>query len=129
VVSLSAPVQITETIMDKVVLFAFRGDLLCFVHVLLNGLDMKDKGMDARIVFEGESVNLVGELEKEGTMFRPLYLKAKEAGIIDGACKACSAKLGATEAVKAAGLPLLEGVQGHPSMADYMAKGYKIITF
>lgn len=115
--------------MEKVALFAFRGDLLCFVHVLLNALDMKERGMDARIIFEGESVTLVGQLEQEGTMFRPLYLKAKEAGLIDGACKACSAKLKATEAVQAAGLPLLEGVQGHPAMGDYMARGYRIITF
>ena len=115
--------------MNKVALFAFRGDLLCFVHVLLNGLDLKERGADARIVFEGESVTLVGQLEQEGTMFRPLYLKAKEAGIIDGACKACSAKLGATEAVQAAGLPLIEGVQGHPAMGDYLARGYQIITF
>jgi len=30
--------------MKKVALFAFNGELMCFVHVLLNALEMKDKG-------------------------------------------------------------------------------------
>ena len=29
--------------MKKVVLFAFNADVMCFIHVLLNALDMKDK--------------------------------------------------------------------------------------
>jgi len=110
-------------------LFAFNGELMCFVHVLLNGLDMKAKGIDARIVIEGAAVTLVAELEKESCPFHAPYVKAKEAGIIDGVCKACSAKLGALDAAKASGLPLLNDMMGHPSMAAYTAKGYSIITF
>jgi hypothetical protein len=30
--------------MKKAALFAFNGESICFVHVLLNGLDMKKKG-------------------------------------------------------------------------------------
>jgi hypothetical protein len=29
---------------EKLALFAFNGDAMCFVHVLLNGLDLKVKG-------------------------------------------------------------------------------------
>jgi hypothetical protein len=29
--------------MKKVALFAFNGEPMCFVHVLLNALDMKEK--------------------------------------------------------------------------------------
>jgi len=32
--------------MKKVALFAFNGESLCFVHVLLNALDLKDKGYE-----------------------------------------------------------------------------------
>jgi len=28
--------------MQKTAIFAFRGELLCFVHVLLNAIDMRD---------------------------------------------------------------------------------------
>ncbi len=115
--------------MKKVALFAFEGELLCFVHVLLNGLDMAERGMEAQIVLEGASVKLVSALEKEGNPFNALWVKALRAGLLAGACKACSAKLGVLEVVEKAGLPLLEGMNGHPSMAAWMEDGYEILTF
>ena len=39
--------------MPKIVLFVFNGDPMCFIHVLLNALDMKDKGYESKIVIEG----------------------------------------------------------------------------
>lgn len=110
-------------------LYAFNGELMCFVHVLLNALDMTEKGEKAIIVFEGAAVKLVPVLEAGDTPFSPLYFKAKEAGLIDGACKACSQKLGVLDDVEKAGLTLLDDMSGHPSMAAYQAKGYTIITF
>jgi hypothetical protein len=32
--------------MKKIALFVFKGDPMCFIHVFLNALDMKDKGYD-----------------------------------------------------------------------------------
>ena len=37
----------------KVALFAFNGELMCFIHVLLNALDMNKKGYEVKIVIEG----------------------------------------------------------------------------
>ncbi|WP_247648420.1 cytoplasmic protein [Pseudodesulfovibrio sp. zrk46] len=110
-------------------LYAFNGELMCFVHVLLNALDMNEKGKSPLIVIEGAAVKLVGELEKESCPFHALYMKTKEAGLIDGVCKACSAKMKVMEEVQASGLPLLDDMSGHPSMAAYADKGYTIITF
>ncbi|WFS61960.1 DsrE family protein [Pseudodesulfovibrio thermohalotolerans] len=110
-------------------LYAFNGELMCFVHVLLNALDMKDRGKEAIIVFEGAAVKLVPELEKPENPFHQLYQRAREAGLVAGACKACSSKLGVLDAVKASGLPLLDDMSGHPSMAAYMDKGYTVLTF
>lgn len=110
-------------------LYAFNGDLLCFVHVLLNGLDLADKGHNVAIVFEGASVTLVPELEDKSCPFHSLYVTAREKGLIDGACKACSTKLGVLDAVKEAGLPLLDDMSGHPSISGYIAKGYDVLTF
>lgn len=110
-------------------LYAFNGELMCFVHVLLNALDMHEKGTNCVIVFEGASVKLIPELEKKDNPFSDLYFKAKEAGLIDGACKACSAKMGVLDAVKEAGLPLLDDMSGHPSMSAYMVRGYTLLTF
>ena len=110
-------------------LYAFNGEMMCFVHVLLNALDMKAKGTECTIVFEGASVKLIPELESGNTPFSPLYFKVKEAGLIDGACKACSSKMGVLDAVKEAGIPLLDDMSGHPAMSTYMIKGYTVLTF
>ena len=32
--------------MKKVVLFAFNGDFMCFIHVLVNALDLHEKGYE-----------------------------------------------------------------------------------
>ncbi len=113
----------------KTVLFAFRGDPLCFVHVLLNGLDLHASGREGLIVLEGESVTLVEKMSVPGHFLSDLYGKAESAGIIHGACRACSAKLKATKAVENAGIPLIGDMNGHPAMSGFLAQGYEIITF
>ena len=52
--------------MKKVVLFAFNGEPMCFVHVLLNALDMKEKGFEVRVVIEGAATKLIPDLAAEG---------------------------------------------------------------
>ncbi len=111
--------------MDKVVIFAFNGNPMCFSHVLLNALDMAERGMDARIVIEGEAVTLLKGLEESNN---PLYLKAKEKKLIDAICKACSAKLGVLDYNETLGLPIVGDMSGHPSMARYMEDEYTVIT-
>lgn len=115
--------------MADTVLFVFRGDPLCFVHVLLNSLDMNEKGMDGRIVLEGESVTLVEEMAKPAHFLNALYVKAKAAGLFFGACKACATKLTAIDAIKKEGIPLVGEMSGHPSMANFMAQGIQVLTF
>jgi len=115
--------------MKKVVMFAFNGELMCFVHVLLNAIDMNDKGHEVKIVIEGSATKLVPELAKEDSPMHRLYQKAKGLDLIDGACKACSNKMGVLEAVQGEGLRLLDEMSGHPSMARYREEGFEIITF
>lgn len=115
--------------MQKAVLFAFRDDPMCFIHVLLTALDMREKGMEAGIVLEGAATTLVEQLAGAGHPLHQLYAKAKSQGLFFGACRACSAKLGPLPAIKAEGLPLLDDMSGHPSMAAYMARGYAVLTF
>ena len=76
--------------MKKFALFVFNGDPMCFIHVLLNALDMKAKGSEAKIIIEGASVKLIPELVKSGNPLNGLWKKNFEAGLIEGVCKACS---------------------------------------
>jgi hypothetical protein len=115
--------------MKKFALFVFNGDPICFIHVLLNALDMKAKGHEAKIIIEGASVKLIPELVNPGNPLNGLWKKNLEADLVGGICKACSNKLGTLEAAKAQGLILLDDMSGHPGMASYRDKGYEIITF
>ena len=115
--------------MSKIALFVFNGDPMCFIHVLLNALDMQAKGIDSRIVVEGAATRLIPELAKADHPLHKLWEKAKEAGRVDGICKACAQKMGTLEAAQAQGLALLDDMNGHPGMAAYREAGYEIITF
>jgi len=115
--------------MKKIALFAFNGELMCFIHVLLNALDMKESAYDVRIVIEGSATKLVAELAKDDNPFSGLYEKVKGVGLIDGACKACSNKMGVLSDVEAQGIKLLGDMAGHPAMTRYMEEGFEIITF
>jgi len=111
--------------MIKYAIFAFKGELMCFIHVLLNAIELAKKGKEAKIIIEGEAVTLIEELEKSGN---PLFKKAKEMGLIDCVCKACSAKMGALEYNEKSDIPLCDEMSGHPSMNRFIDDGYRIIT-
>ena len=115
--------------MKKVVLFVFNGDPMCFIHVLLNALDMKEKQYDVKIVVEGAAVNLIPDLAESSNPLHKLWEKAKAVGLVAGVCRACSAKLGTQKAAEAQGLALLDDMSGHPSMAAWRNNGFEIITF
>lgn len=115
--------------MNRVVFFAFRDNPLCFIHVLLNSLDMAQKGMEGIIVLEGEAVTLVPLMAAPVHFLHLLYLKAKTQGLFLGACRACSNKLHVTDAMEREGIPLIGEMSGHPAMADFIEKGYRLLIF
>jgi len=115
--------------MKKFALFVFNGDAMCFIHVLLNALDMHEKGQEAKIILEGASVKLIPDLYRTGSLLNPLWNKALEAGLVAGVCYACAGKLGTLEAAKEQGLVLLGDMSGHPAMLPFRNEGYEIITF
>jgi len=115
--------------MKKAALFVFNGDPMCFIHVLLNALDMNEKGYDAKIIIEGAAVKLIPELVKPGNPLHGLWEKCLETDLFDGVCKACAAKLGTLDAAVEQGLPLLGDMSGHPSMSQYLDQGFDVISF
>lgn len=115
--------------MKKLVLVAFNGESMCFVHVLLNALDMKSRGYDVKIVIEGAATKVIAELRMEGNPLKSLYQKVKGQRLIDAVCKACSTKMKVLDVVEAEGLPIADEMSGHPSLARYVAEGYEVITF
>ncbi|MHA1746202.1 MAG: cytoplasmic protein [Promethearchaeota archaeon] len=114
----------------KFALFMFRDGLMCFGHVLLNALEMFSVGYSVKIIIEGEATNVIPVYHANpNALFGNLYKRAKEEGLIDAVCKACATKMHALEAAQAEQLPIVEELNGHPSMKRYLEDGYQIITF
>ena len=114
--------------MKKIVIFAFQANPLCFIHVLLNALNMEEQGLEGNIILEGEAVKLVPDMAKSDHFLHSLYTKAKERGLIVGACRVCSHKMGVTEAMASENIDLIGDMAGHPAMAEYIKQGYTVIT-
>lgn len=112
--------------MGKYLLYAMRGEKMCFVHVLLNALSLHEPGCTVKIVFEGQSVGLPILLDKENN---PLYRKALYAGLIAGVCLACAKTLGAYDGIAALGLPFISDMSGHAAILPYIQDGYKVLVF
>ncbi len=115
--------------MQPTALFVFNGDPVCFIHVLLNGLDLRAKGMDGRIIVEGAATALLPKLAEPGNPLHKLWEKAKSQGIVEGVCKGCAHKMGTVDEAHRQGLTLLEDMSGHPAMSRYIAEGFAVISF
>ena len=113
----------------KIALVAFNGEPMCFVHVLLNALDMESRGYDVKLVIEGSATKMIKQLQDEKEPFSKLYSDVIEKKLIDCVCQACAAKMGVIDSVQEQGLPLSNEMKGHPSLAKYIEQGYDVITF
>lgn len=110
-------------------LFAFRDDLVVFVHVLKNALDMNEKGWTVKVILEGSATGLLPKLADPEDSLHKIWEQAKKAGLIAGVCKACSMKMGTLEEASRQKLIPLQSMGGHPSMADFMDEGFEILVF
>ena len=114
--------------MNKTAIFAFKGNSICFVHVLLNAIDLHDRGGLVKIVLEGEATKLIVDLRKQEHPLHGLYGKVKKLDLIDGVCRACAVKMDALEDAEAEGLKILDDMAGHAGMAPYIEEGFVIVT-
>jgi hypothetical protein len=113
----------------KIALAAFNGEMMCFAHVLLNALDMADKGFEVKVIIEGQATGLLNKFLDEKAPFSALFRRTLDKGLIDCACRACSAQTNTLEAAQTLGVELAGEMEGHPSLASYRFSGYEIITF
>ncbi len=121
--------------MKKIALFAFNGEPTCFMHVLLNGLDLREKGHDVAVVIEGSATKLIELLARdpgddaEAQTLHRLYEEVKDRGLVDCVCRACSSNMGVIAEVERQGLPFGTEMKGHPSVSRYVDDGYEILIF
>ena len=109
----------------RVALFAFNGAPMCFAHVLLNALDMKEKGFKVKVVIEGTATTQVAELADASKPFANLYRQVLDAGMIDCVCEACSNQTASCESALKQGLALCSEMGGHPGVGRYIEERYR----
>ena len=114
--------------MKKIAIFAFRGEPFCFLHALLNAVDLCERGLGGNLVIEGEATRLLGDLVSPSHFLHSFYEDAKAKGVIDGVCKACSTKMGTIDIAQKEGLSLLQDMKGHPSVGSYIEKGFEVLV-
>lgn len=115
--------------MKKILLVAFQGEPMCFIHVLLNGLELKAAGHECKIIVEGQATTLIPQINKQSHFLNKLFNQAKEAGLIEGVCRACSVKMQVLEQIETIGLPVLDDMSGHPGMAKYIENDFEVLNF
>jgi hypothetical protein len=113
----------------KLALFAFNGEPMCFMHVLLNALDLHDKGNEVKVIIEGAACRLIPDMVREDSLLFRLSEKARSLNLIEGVCRACSNKMGSFDVAKEHGFELLDAMSGHPAMATYLTDGFEVISF
>lgn len=97
-------------------------------HLLLNAVNFHEKGHEVTTVLECASPKLLIGIA-DGSIKLPLFGKAMELGIVDHACKACTAAFSATDAAQKLGVPIKGELSGHSDLLKFVEDGYSIFTF
>jgi hypothetical protein len=113
----------------KLALFAFNGEMICFVHATLNALDLRYQGHEVALVVEGTATKLAPQFAGGYGPFGHLFDQVRQQDLLAGICRACSAKMATLEEVERLGLPLLDDMSGHAGMSPFIQQGFEIITF
>ncbi len=101
-------------------------------NALLMASRLKEKGRDVAVIFQGTGVRWASEVVKSDHPAHTFF-KAVEDKVV-GACCGCADAFGATDDVKASGLPLVKQVDipataGFIDLAQYIEDGYTLVTF
>jgi DsrE/DsrF-like family len=95
-------------------------------------LELKDKGQDVALIFQGAGARWPAEVAKPAHPAHALYHAVADK--VAGVCGGCADVFGATEGVKATGLNLVRerdipGVGGILDLSRYLDQGYRLVAF
>jgi len=97
------------------------------VNALEFAKEMQENNDEVKIVFDGAGTKWVPELIDKQHDAHPLYETVKEN--IDGACRFCSKAFGVINEINNSEVDLLDDYDQHPSLRNYISKGYQVVTF
>ncbi|MDR7606038.1 MAG: hypothetical protein QN116_02190, partial [Armatimonadota bacterium] len=94
------------------------GELARALHALLYAQELHRAGIPAKVVFDGAGTVWLREFSNPAHKYHSVFRRALEAGLLEAACAYCARAFQVTEAVQAAGVPLVDTAEGHPSLAS-----------
>jgi hypothetical protein len=112
----------------KYVFLATDNNKMQLYHLLLNAINFYENGHEVAVVLECASPKLLIGIV-DGVIKLPIFDKAMQIGIIDHACKACTAAFSATEAAQKLGVSLKGELNGHSDLLKFANAGFSILTF
>ena len=102
-------------------------------HAFMHALELDGHGHRVRMILEGDGTRCLAE---QGERFVELFDAAVSRGILSGACKTASAGCATTDAsrnmtafAEQKGVPLLDGMDGHASVGDYVDDGFELVIY
>jgi hypothetical protein len=98
-------------------------------HALLYAKELHEAGFKVEIIYDGAGVKSLAALASNTERpTYPLYQYLKAEGVITGVCEFCSTMMGVEETILQTEIPKLNQINGHPSIARYVAQGYTPIV-
>lgn len=107
-----------------IVVHAGPQELARALHGLLYAQDLHNAGHQVTVIFDGAGTTWVKAFENPEHKYHDAYRATKDLGLIGGVCEYCAGAFGVDEDVKQSGLPLSGEMNGHPSLADLVGKGF-----
>lgn len=104
-----------------------HADLGRVVNAMMTAREAQEYGDEIRFIFDGAGTRWIGELVNPEHGSHRLFVSIRDQ--ITGACQYCAKAFGATEAVQAAGVPLLDEYRQHPSIRALTHDGFQILIF
>ncbi len=97
---------------------------------LANGLEaakefVETDGDEVTVVFDGAGTQWIPELLDEEHSYHGLFEAVREEVV----CDYCADAFGVADSVETDGLTLVDEFEGHPSVREFVADGYDVITF
>jgi hypothetical protein len=101
-------------------------------NALSSAYDLKSKGEDVTILFQGTGTRWIGELTKSEHPFHNLFEAVKDK--VAGVSCACADVFGASDSVSEAGFSFLKdnavpGTSGLPSLHKFVREGYTVVNY
>lgn len=99
------------------------------VHSFLYATELKEKGYDVVLIFDGAGTEWAEELSNPDSQSKllPMYQSLKKTGVIEVICDFCALAFGVKEKLGGRQLPLVSEYKGHPSIEKWIKNGYRLI--